>query len=433
MWRALRFLCCTLINLIILIVVVFFLVIFGEKVFMWMKVEKRGKEFDQIFAKARLDFEKSNIVGPYGHWVYGIIPGNHTEWYKNDRVFMAEFKYDADEKERRLREGMVIKKITHFVKWNNDSMLEKDMDKLVTVTGMAKEEEKIGAIQPCEETPAISCLPAFKNVNFARMEEYLVAPEESLIACLAPTSFKRHLETMMCYLNDPLEFRKQHKRVRIERERKYGSRLCRSKRRYKSLSGIYDENQSDAFHWNHIMLHENPGERFVNAYIQACIENDNDLKTTVGRMCYECEEDLTCFIERIFARILLIDEGKVIPDESEYPFLPQTWFCRLNENFGLYSVFQLPLSNNAKANMTEKINDFLQLKGVSAFDAEIAADSFYWKLRKYQTKSEEVPVEVDSQKFYMTQLSVSHYMLRFLVKMYYYDYVYFKMSVPWYT
>ncbi|KAK0428867.1 hypothetical protein QR680_011053 [Steinernema hermaphroditum] len=112
------------------------------------------------------------------------------------------------------------------------------------------------------------------------------------------------------------------------------------------------------------------------------------------------EEDLTCFIERIFARMLLIDGGKTIPDESDYPFLPQTWFCRLHKDFGWYSVLQAPLDNNEKTNMTIQISEFLQEKGVVEENAETAADAFYWKLRKYKTESEEVPVEIDAQKFY---------------------------------
>ncbi|KAK0428830.1 hypothetical protein QR680_011034 [Steinernema hermaphroditum] len=423
--RAIRFICCGLTCLLILVVVVMLVIIIGEEVFMWLKVESRSKDFEAVFAKARLDLELNPVVGPYGHWVYGIIPGNHTEWYKNDRVFLAEYKYDADENERRLREGMVKKAINNALR-DKPRLTEDDLT--IVGAGMGN-----NPFQRCEETNAVTCLPAFKEVDFEKMHEYMVAENERIIACVAPGSFKRHLETLMCYLSDPTEFKRQNKRVRIERERKFGSGLCRSKPRYSSLSSIYSKTQSSAPEWHHIMMHENPGERFVNAYIQACLENDYDVKTSVGHMCWECEEDLTCFIERIFARMLLIDGGKAIPDESDYPFLPQTWFCRLHEDFGWYSVLQAPLDNNEKTNMTIQISEFLQEKGVAEENAETAADAFYWKLRKYKTKSEEVPVEIDAQKFYSYQLSISSYMKRFLVKMYYYDYAYFKLSVPWFS
>uniref|UniRef100_A0A1I7Z8D2 PRKCSH_1 domain-containing protein n=1 Tax=Steinernema glaseri TaxID=37863 RepID=A0A1I7Z8D2_9BILA len=214
--RVFRFICCLLTCLPLLIAIGMLVIIVGEEVFMWLKVESSAKDFEAVFAKARLDIELNPVAGPYGHWVYGVIPGNHTDWYKNDRVFLAEYKYDADENERRLREGVVKKAINDALQ--DKIRLAEDNDMKLIGDWMGNYDFK-----RCEDTVTVSCLPAFKNVHFEKMHEYMVAENHRLIACVAPTSYKRHLETLMCYLSDPVEFRKQNKRVVVERERKFGS------------------------------------------------------------------------------------------------------------------------------------------------------------------------------------------------------------------
>ncbi|CAJ0596009.1 unnamed protein product [Cylicocyclus nassatus] len=238
------------------------------------------------------------------------------------------------------------------------------------------------------ERRSSSCVPPFQRVN----GEYKIAHVYRLLACTIQKNFSTTLTAII---------------------------FCKERNEYSSLAGVSREFNLSA--WTMIAVIRDPLERFVSGFADKCLRR----KEWEGypQRCCGCKTNLTCFMEKLYDKMMLGTFEDYVGDFDAEHFFPQSWRCEFNFHLSQYHI--LKFDTFKAAEFIRDLAATLKKQNVpESFIAYIVEESVLCGHLNHTTRG-----TVEQEETRRSILS-SRYLMDLLIKMFYYDFVLFGFPLP---
>ncbi|KAI1715126.1 sulfotransferase family domain-containing protein [Ditylenchus destructor] len=279
------------------------------------------------------------------------------------------------------------------------------------------------------DSSAIMCVPKF---GAWRSNHFAVAPKSKTIACRIQKSMSTVLDAIACYLYDEKAFR----------ECKYSNfstneRLCQNRTDAVSLEDIVQSqnisNFDDLFqHWNVLAVVRDPIDRLLSAFLDKCIGHPiyQDTNTEEDKFaCYGCGANFTCFVIHQYHRLMTQSQHPHYRiTNADLHFFPQNWRCEFNRFLANISIVKYSNPETGKYDADFFIDGLMkvleQKNNVNPESLKV--------IRKYLKESKTIHVTRDTvaRQFLQELLFSSPFLMEFVVRMYYWDFVMFDYPIP---
>ncbi|KAE9413910.1 hypothetical protein Angca_008457, partial [Angiostrongylus cantonensis] len=266
----------------------------------------------------------------------------------------------------------------------------------------------------CQSVRNCDIVPPFIQYE----SRHMVALRYGVSTCVIYKNLSTIMTAIMCYLYNTLLYRQRV--VDMTRDT-YSVRFCKGKNEYGSIRALRPfRNQTSGkdISWLNIIVTRDPLERFISGFINKCLrEKDRE------EVCYNCGNNIQCVMERQYERLMGVSQTPSLHHTVEDShFAPQTWHCELRSNLRRYKLIKYSGSNITL--MMNELDLELRKRGVPN---DILQDIRSQVLRKRTTHE---TYNSHERVLYENQLRSSPYLMKLLVKMFYYDYLTFGYSLP---
>lgn len=167
-----------------------------------------------------------------------------------------------------------------------------------------------------------TCIEGYQNVT----TYYRVTSRYKLNFCTVQKNLSTVLKAISCYLEHPKLQKEKHQLI----SNYWIKDVCKNHNKYNSLKKeakkFSDGNIKNFLsEYKSIVIVRNPIQRFISAFTDKCVIR----YTESGGRCYGCFDDLKCFINTLYNRLLkqVNHPNKVY--EATYidrHFYPQSWY-----------------------------------------------------------------------------------------------------------
>uniref|UniRef100_A0A0N4Z3K3 Sulfotransfer_1 domain-containing protein n=1 Tax=Parastrongyloides trichosuri TaxID=131310 RepID=A0A0N4Z3K3_PARTI len=276
----------------------------------------------------------------------------------------------------------------------------------------------INCTNPIKHLP---CVKSYQNVA----TYYRINMRYKLNFCAIQKNLSTVLKAIACYLDNP----KLQNSNQTLISHYWIKKICGNRNRIGSLKNEarwYGDGNIENFlkTYKGIVIVRNPIERFISAFADKCVIR---YKESEGR-CYGCFNNLTCFINTLYKRLL----NQVVHNNNTYNFTyvdrhfyPQTWYCQLNEYHKMYKIFKINPERKISVNkFYQSFTSYLSSKGVSFNETTFiknAGQSKYTGHSTFHTKS---------RKIVKKELLKNKILMDKLIRIYYYDFTTFNFKFP---
>ncbi|CAI2357022.1 unnamed protein product [Caenorhabditis sp. 36 PRJEB53466] len=243
-----------------------------------------------------------------------------------------------------------------------------------------------------------------------------VSPKYKMVNCVVQKSMSTMMTGAMCYLYDEQKF----ERSGIAKYCKI--RFCKGNNEFSSVNGVRDVYNISLFKtdWSFSMITRNPIDRFVSGYVDRCVRI---LQPNATEQCNGCGLNMTCFIEKEYKHLMDISfRRKTHRTMEDAHFFPQIWHCDLNDEFEFFEF--IPYSTDPETELMPHFEDLLKRQKVPRSSIEFIRNEFATRKPNHATTG------TPAQRFYYSRLTNSPYLLEFIVKMFYFDFVQFHYEFP---
>ncbi|CAL2049795.1 unnamed protein product [Caenorhabditis brenneri] len=240
-----------------------------------------------------------------------------------------------------------------------------------------------------------------------------VSPQYKMVNCVVQKSMSTMMTGTMCYLYNETSYE--------ESGRTFDDEFCKDKNEFYSVNDV-----RDAFNisyvktdWSFSMITRDPIDRFVSGYVDRCVRL---LQKNATSQCNGCGLNMTCFIESEYKHLMEISfKRRTRRTMEDAHFFPQVWHCDLNEEMEFYEFIQY--SSNAEDRMMPQLKDLMQRQKVPRRSIDFIRNQLY-------KKSSHSTTGTPAKRFYYSRLMKSPYLLEFIVKMFYYDFLQLHYELP---
>ncbi|CAD6191692.1 unnamed protein product [Caenorhabditis auriculariae] len=115
-------------------------------------------------------------------------------------------------------------------------------------------------------------------------------------------------------------------------------------------------------HFRKFVIVRDPFERFVSGFVDRC---DGKYDQGSRAACYGCEKNLTCVMENLLVRLQGFSSGQLPKTSHDYyteHFMPFTWQCNLDKEWGTYEI--IPFDEKNTTVTSEAVAELLKSSGV---------------------------------------------------------------------
>ncbi|CAD5223644.1 unnamed protein product [Bursaphelenchus okinawaensis] len=161
-----------------------------------------------------------------------------------------------------------------------------------------------------------------------------------------------------------------------------------------------------------------PINRFLSAFVNKCVvEKILD--------CYDCGEDVECFIYKLRDRMWKYLEGKHTLSVMDRHVIPQTWHCKMRYYLNEFTIFRYVSTSSTeyKIYLTE-LTDILMKRNVPQDQISYVMRGLTGGHSPHSTSNS------SARSDYKSQLMSRPDLLKILVDLYYYDFVTFGFPFP---
>ncbi|CAJ0942491.1 unnamed protein product, partial [Mesorhabditis belari] len=270
----------------------------------------------------------------------------------------------------------------------------------------------IPLIEICPPGKNDLCSPPFK----AFINKYRFSPHYHLSACVIEKSMSTMLAAVMCYLYDTQAFLDANRTLGNEL---FEHRFCKGKNEKGSLQEIHQT--APKADWNYLAIIREPIDRFLSGFTDKCVK-----ETKRGRgKCYNCNGNLSCFVQKQYKRTLDYASGKMNAiGYEDVHFFPQSWRCGFSSHLAKYSLIQYGGHGSEFDRMTDQLFDGLRDAGVEQKDIEWIASQMENGRTSHATRT-----SPERQKF-ENELRGDKELMKMVVRMFYYDFLLFGFPLP---
>uniref|UniRef100_A0AC35U2A6 Sulfotransfer_1 domain-containing protein n=1 Tax=Rhabditophanes sp. KR3021 TaxID=114890 RepID=A0AC35U2A6_9BILA len=261
----------------------------------------------------------------------------------------------------------------------------------------------------------IGVIPSFVPITLR--DRIRVAPQYKLLAC----SMHKHMSSMispaMCYLKDEKHY--------LER---YGSKIagnpdaCGNEDWFHDIKNAVGKEAVQDKNWKFVSFSRHPIERFISGYSNICIDNR---KVEGLQTCYDCVDDLECFVDNLYRDIMGYANGQRIQNyEVAAHFYPQNYLCNYNLYYKRYNIIKYTSDRSQLPRILSEFNDVLKSASVPSSSRQFLISQFN------HTSTRHTTVNSSSRKSIESELYNSPHLLKKLYQMFYYDFVLFDYDIP---
>ncbi|VDM74567.1 unnamed protein product [Strongylus vulgaris] len=228
------------------------------------------------------------------------------------------------------------------------------------------------------------------------------------------------MTAIMCYLYDELAYKKNM--INIV-EDGYRKRFCKKKNEYDSIQSLVafrNSTTNSKLSWLNILIVRDPLERFLSGFVNKCVRE-------VGRPnpCYNCNGDIKCVMEKQYEQLMgNAQKPSFLHTVEDAHFAPQSWHCELRKNIRKYKIIKYGGSNSSSESMFDELEKELKNRGVGQGVLNDIRAQVLHKRTMHQTYNSKARIDYESQ------IRNSPYLMKLLVKMFYYDYLLFGYPLP---
>ncbi|CAI5455558.1 unnamed protein product [Caenorhabditis angaria] len=265
-------------------------------------------------------------------------------------------------------------------------------------------------------------LCSMKNMCTPRNRQYQtqlrVSPKYKMVSCVVQKSMSTMISGTMCYLYDEEGFINSGRDFDDELQ----TRFCRDKNEYFDVATVRSMYNISLVgnDWSFSMITRDPIDRFVSGYVDRCIR----IRQPNGTIqCNGCRWNLTCFVETEYKRMMEIsNRGKVRRTMEDAHFFPQLWHCDLHTELEYFEF--LKYSTNAEDLLIPQFDDLMERQKVPLASRQFIHRQLLFRRPNHAT------ISTTARRFYYSRLMSSPYLLEFIIKMFYYDFVQFHYALP---
>uniref|UniRef100_A0AAF5DFX6 Sulfotransferase domain-containing protein n=1 Tax=Strongyloides stercoralis TaxID=6248 RepID=A0AAF5DFX6_STRER len=244
--------------------------------------------------------------------------------------------------------------------------------------------------------PEHSCVP-LKPRNWGT---YVVAPSYKMNACAIGKNFSTMLIAMICYLFNSKKFKNSKHLFAHERWKK---RSCIKKNEGNTFEKISKKfNTPDGNitkfinNWNHLVIIRHPIERFISGFVHFCVKQPK--KTKNKSDCYECYDDIVCFVEKLM--------------------------CQFSEYYNKYKIIKYSSEKEGTKQFYKEMTNYLKDINIPENKIEFIKKQFLIKKVPHST------IDSKERNIYMKKLEESDYIKDMLTRIYYSDFIMFNFEFP---
>ncbi|CAJ0935903.1 unnamed protein product, partial [Mesorhabditis belari] len=272
----------------------------------------------------------------------------------------------------------------------------------------------------CSDEKDCELLKPFYNFE----TRHMLAPKYGISTCVIYKNFSTVFTSIICYLFDAIAYKKE---VPDMMKDTYFNRRCQLHNEVHGF-GIKKEFKSERGNrWRNYVILREPEERFVSAFVDKCIFAKKQPEAHYYERvnpCYGCETNITCFIEKQYESLRAIANGtkQSAHTVEDAHFAPQTWHCEMKEFFTDYTFLKYTPSKTS-ALLDELFAEF-EFFGVPRNITDDIRKQIIGRKTFHVTYDSDLPGK------YRQEIRNSRYLREMLVKLYYFDYLYFHFPLP---
>ncbi|KAF8374483.1 hypothetical protein PRIPAC_80912 [Pristionchus pacificus] len=323
---------------------------------------------------------------------------------REDDVFVPKFKRyhdDRTEKER-LKSVENLGRMDLIRKANSDPLPPR------AFTG--------SALQMCSNKTGDSvCVPKFKQLE----TRIRTASNYNLSTCIIQKSMSTVMTAIMCYLHNERNFTEAGREFARECT---AVRFCQNKNEFAQVAGVRKEfnirTKEETKKWRFTMITRDPIDRFLSGYVDKCIRIPHG-----AGYCNGCHRNMTCFILSEYDRIQTqLARGHLFRSFEDRHFFPQNWRCDLFKEYNNYRF--LRYSSDPSDTLLGDLIPILEEQRVPASSIQFIRDQLNAGRTVHST------VQSEARTFYEQRLKSSPFLLEYIIRIFYYDFVLFKYPFP---
>uniref|UniRef100_A0A0K0EIN6 Sulfotransferase family-containing protein n=1 Tax=Strongyloides stercoralis TaxID=6248 RepID=A0A0K0EIN6_STRER len=265
------------------------------------------------------------------------------------------------------------------------------------------------------------CIDGYQNTT----THYRISKRYKLNFCTIQKNLSTVLKAISCYLDHPYLQKEKHSLI----SKYWIYYVCKNSNKYSSLkkeANIFGDGDVKNFldEYKSIVIVRNPIERFISAFTDKCVLRYTE---SLGR-CYGCFDNLKCFINTLYVRLLNhINHPNRIPKATyiDRHFYPQSWYCQFNDYYSKYKIFKInPEKTESVTKFYNKLGEYLLLHGVSSNEINFIKKE---GMKKYTGHS---TFHTKSRKVIKKELLENKKLMEKLIRIYYYDFKIFNFKFP---
>ncbi|CAD5207180.1 unnamed protein product [Bursaphelenchus okinawaensis] len=276
----------------------------------------------------------------------------------------------------------------------------------------------VNSTEICKSNDKGKCTEEYKRLE----TRIRFTSKYNIAACIIQKSMSTVLQGMICYLRNEKAFERQKRHINeLSRDRfclhkNEDNSMTHAMERIVSQSGVNKRKAERVMRQTKkIVVVREPVERFLSGFVDKCIR-----KPYTKNYCNGCKANMTCFILREYDRMLRQGQlTKLSRTFEDRHFFPQTWRC----DFDKY-----PISTYEKVHYTTNTSElFNRFKIVLN---NIPERSLQFLKNELTLPTVHTTKDSEAREYLEKRLLTSPYLMEYVVRMFYYDFVNLGYRVP---
>ncbi|ETN69510.1 hypothetical protein NECAME_05223 [Necator americanus] len=244
---------------------------------------------------------------------------------------------------------------------------------------------------------------------------YVTSPpfnfHHQLSTCLVEKTMTTLRSAIMCFLSFHDEFVDRNRTISTE---SHSTRYC-----YKdnTFYNFPDAQASTKGNQTMFSLVRHPIDRFLSGYVNKCI-----MEAPKDHRCYGCNENLNCFVERLYETLWEAYNSKMTEYDFDLAhFAPQTWYCQYRTNLNNYVLVDYSTETEE---LVRQLDLVYGRAGVPQSYRVVISSEIRRQRSNNSTSQTSDRASVERHPL------IDEKTYRRLVQIYYYDFVVFGYSLP---
>ncbi|PAV83521.1 hypothetical protein WR25_19883 [Diploscapter pachys] len=223
---------------------------------------------------------------------------------------------------------------------------------------------------------------------------------------------------IICYLHNAGKFVEENRDILKEWKQ---IRFCMYRNEFLSLKMMFRRYKmnSTAKGWKFLMVTRDPVDRFLSGFVDKCIRKPREALD----YCNGCGANMTCFIIQEYERMKKqVEQNNFYRSFEDRHFFPQNWRCNLDGFYDRYNFIRY--SSDPSLTLMEDLFQVFREQKVPDQNIEFIRDQLTRDRTIHST------IHSEARMFMENRLRSSPFLMEYIVRMFYQDFILFNYTLP---